>query len=181
MTLKLGNKTDSEGDPVRTTSLKAIVRDSMLAHVYPIGAEVPNGARWPDVVEQCNYRFCRPRRNDCRRRPASTVVKTIGVGGDPAAASSVGTSVWGENHDDDTMTEPDASTGTLVRTINLCRSLGQILQPDGISSDARHPCLGIDRRPRGGGGTMSEPAAPSGLLLQCNPTSNPQMPASRRQ
>ncbi len=47
---------------------------------------------------------------------AATVVQTIAVGSDPIVVSSDGTHVWVANAGDNTVSELDASTGSVVQT-----------------------------------------------------------------
>ena len=60
------------------------------------------------------------------------MVQTIGVGSDPTGVSSDGTHVWVTNTGDNTVTELDASTGSVVQTI----AVGSF--PTGVSSDGTH-------------------------------------------
>ena len=54
------------------------------------------------------------------------------MGDDPDAISSDGTHVWVANYNDNTVTELDASTGSVVQTIGVGN------EPDGVSSDGTH-------------------------------------------
>ncbi len=67
---------------------------------------------------------------------AAAVVKTISVGAEPEAVSSDGTHVWVANSGSGTVSEIDASTGTVVNTIKV--DDGPLIAPLGVSSDGTH-------------------------------------------
>jgi YVTN family beta-propeller protein len=79
----------------------------------------------------------------------------IRVGRTPEGVSSDGTHVWVANHWDETVSEIEASTGRVVRTIHVGSD------PEGVSSDGTHVWVA-----NGGEGTITEIAASSGEVVR---------------
>ncbi len=84
--------------------------------------------------------------------------QTIPVGRDPWDVSSDGTHVWVANQNDNTVTELNASNGSLVQTIPVG------INPVAISSDRTHVWVG-----NWGGNTVTELNASNGSLVQTIP------------
>jgi YVTN family beta-propeller protein len=88
---------------------------------------------------------------------AAAVVNTITVGSDPDGVSSDGTHVWVTNYNGGTVSEIDASTGTVVNTI---RVRGFNHPAGGVSSDGTHVWV-----TNGGDGTVSEIQISNGCVV----------------
>ncbi len=89
---------------------------------------------------------------------AAEGIHTIPVGSYPEGVSSDGTHVWVATLFEDTVSEIEASSGTVIRTI----SVGS--HPVGVSSDGTHVWVA-----NGGEWTVSEIEASSGEVIRCIP------------
>ncbi len=99
---------------------------------------------------------------------AAAVIKTIPVGEYPLGVSSDGTHVWVANEHSFTVSEIDASTGTVVNTIPCCGVLGDAFgedAPAAVSSDGTHVWVTDD-------GTVSEIDASTGTVVNEIPGGN---------
>ena len=94
---------------------------------------------------------------------AASVVQTIGVGSNPYSVSSDGTHVWVANTGSNTVTELDASTGSVVQA-----PIAVGIHPYGISSDATHVWVA-----NSGGSTVSEIEISAPSMFQVTTSSLP--------
>jgi YVTN family beta-propeller protein len=89
---------------------------------------------------------------------AAEGIRTIPVGSGPLDVSSDGTHVWVTNFGEETVSEIDASSGTVIRTIPVGR------YPFGVSSDGTHVWVANTSD-----GTVSEIEASSGTVIRTIP------------
>jgi YVTN family beta-propeller protein len=97
---------------------------------------------------------------------SASVVSTITVGSAPDAISSDGTHVWVADAGDNSLSEIDASTGTVVNTISVAHP-GRGVGLNAVSSDGAHVWV-----TNGLGGTVTEVSAADGSLVQTIPVPN---------
>jgi YVTN family beta-propeller protein len=88
---------------------------------------------------------------------AATVIQTMPVGTNPSGVSSDGTHVWVTNLNSNTVSELDASTGSVIQTIGL----GAYYGPSGVSSDGTHVWVADQ-----GVATVTELNASTGSVVQ---------------
>ncbi len=95
---------------------------------------------------------------------SSAAAGVIPVGGSPRGVSSDGTHVWVANEEEGTVSEIEASSGTLIRTIPVGRN------PNGVSSDGTHVWVTNSTE-----ATVSEIEASSGTVIRTIPVgANPE-------
>ena len=89
---------------------------------------------------------------------AAEDIRTIPVGSRPNGVSSDGNHVWVTNYGADTVSEIEASSGTVIRTIHVGSA------PGGVSSDGTH--VWVANSGGGVGDTVSEIEASSGTVIR---------------